>query len=67
MVMTMERNYKFFMWDYGDGVMGKCLWFRFCGYGLHFKKHNGAFLFSERYSHPTYKIFFGIKVKALKP
>lgn len=41
-----------FSCDYGQGNMGKCLWFRVYGYGLHFKKPDGILL---------------IKVKVLKP
>jgi hypothetical protein len=63
----MKRKYKFFEFDYGDGVMGKCLWFRIYGYGVHFKKHDGKILFSERYGYMRYFIFWGIKVKFLKP
>lgn len=69
------KKYKYFMWDYGNGIMGKCLWFRLCGYGLHFKKYNGMILFSERYGdtdirlygYTAYKIFFRVKIKVLKP
>jgi len=58
---------KLFTYDYGDGVYGKCFWFRVCGYGLHFKKHDGMRLFSERYGYDRYFVFFGIKVRTLKP
>ena len=56
-----------FTYDYGEGVYGKCLWFRVFGYGLHFKKHDGTLLFSERYRYTPYKVFFGVKVRVLRP
>jgi hypothetical protein len=58
---------KFFTWDYGNGINGKCLWFRIYGHGLHFKKHDGMFIFSERYGYTPYVILFGVKIKTLKP
>ncbi len=66
-VMVKDMKNKILSWDYGDGVYGKCFWFRFFGYGLHFKKHDGALFFSERYGYSRYFIFFGIKIKTLKP
>jgi hypothetical protein len=59
---------KFFSYGYGFGVYGKCFWFRLYGYGLHFKKYNkNNLLFSERNGYTPYVVFFGIKVKILKP
>jgi hypothetical protein len=52
---------------YGDGVYGKCLWFRVYGYGLHFKIHNSRLTFSERYGYAKYTVLLGIRMRALRP
>ena len=61
------ENMKIFCWCYGDGVYGKCLWFRIFGYGLHFKKHDARMLFSERYGYARYYAFCGVRIRLLKP
>jgi hypothetical protein len=58
---------KIFSYDYGDGVSGKCLWFRFFGYGFHFKNHDGTLMFSERYGYTPFLVVFGVTIKLLKP
>lgn len=58
---------KVFSFDCGEGVYGKCFWFRVFGYGLHFKKNNARLLFSEGYEPSRYSVFFGIRVRLLRP
>ena len=65
--MTVGQKYKFFSCSYGDEVADKCFWFRFFGYGLHFKHRDARLLFSERYGYATGKVFFGVRVRVLKP
>ena len=60
-------KHKAFSYAYGDGLSGKCFWFRFFGYGLHFKHHDDDLLFSERYGYSRYYVIFGIRVKILTP
>ena len=67
MITEQRYKYKVFSCYYGEGVHGKCFWFRIFGYGLYFKHPCGALTFSERYGYTHYKVFFGIKVRALKP
>ena len=62
-----RKKQQIFCWAYGDGVYGKCLWFRVYGYGLHFKIHNSRLTFSERYGYVKYKVLFGIRIQALRP
>jgi len=65
--MIAGQKYKPFSCDYGEGIEGKCFWFRFFGYGLHFKRHDAGLLFSEREGHAASKVVFRIRVSALKP
>jgi len=60
-------NHRFLEYDYGDGVYGKCFWFRIFGYGLHIKKHDADMLFSERYGYERYYVLFGLRARILKP
>ena len=55
-------NKKLFQCYCGHGV----LWFRFFGYGLHFRRSDGFLLFSERLGYKKYFVFLGIKIKTLK-
>ena len=63
----VEQSHRFFSCAYGEGLNGKCFWFRVFGYGLHFKRHDSELLFSERYGYTPSAVIFGIRVKALKP
>ena len=67
MVGTEVRKHRPFEWAYGEGVYGRCLWFRVFGYGLHFKKHDAGMLFSERHGYRRYYTFFGLRMRVLTP